>query len=430
MKKRFFFLKKYFTASAILLLCQHMMAQTGNVGINTTSPTSTLHVKSKGSTSATQNFKLENSDGTNLFTVNDDGSVSGSAVSNLGGSGSGSNGKNALVKTTAETAGSNCANGGIKVESGLDNNSNGTLDISEITDTRYICNGNNGQGLSNGTTGGQVYLTGSSSPYSPQNPQTLTGDITVTSNAVSTIANNAVTTNKMNDLAVTTGKLANASVTTAKISATGTASATTYLRGDGSWAAPSSGTTLPDQTGNSGKFLTTDGSNLSWAGAPSSGGAKLDLVVKKTAATQSLVVSTSATPDTVIYDNIVTAPSLGTYSTATNTYKAGSAGLYFIQTRNSMVDNSANANNTLGAYNYLEVNGSSYGSMVNIYPTYVSNGSLRTTTNAAIKSSTQYVFMVYLNINDTIKIKATSLNSANTQILNNDDGTQLMIVKL
>lgn len=95
-----------------------------------------------------------------------------------------------------------------------------------------------------------------------------------------------------------------------------------------------------------------------------------------------------------------------------------------------MVDNSSNVNNTLGAYNYLEVNGSSYGSMLNIYPTYVSNGSIRSTTNAAIKSSTQYMFMVYLNTNDTIKIKATSLNSSVSQTLSNDDGTQLMIVKL
>jgi hypothetical protein len=49
------------------------------------------------------------------------------------------------------------------------------------------------------------------------------------------------------------------------ITATGSASSTTYLRGDGSWATVTSGTTLPSQTGNSGKVLTTDGSSLSWA---------------------------------------------------------------------------------------------------------------------------------------------------------------------
>jgi hypothetical protein len=48
------------------------------------------------------------------------------------------------------------------------------------------------------------------------------------------------------------------------ISATGTPSASTYLRGDGSWATVSAGSSLPSQTGNSGKYLTTDGTTASW----------------------------------------------------------------------------------------------------------------------------------------------------------------------
>ena len=44
------------------------------------------------------------------------------------------------------------------------------------------------------------------------------------------------------------------------IEATGTASATTFLRGDGAWDSP-----LPSQTSQSGKFLTTNGSAASWA---------------------------------------------------------------------------------------------------------------------------------------------------------------------
>jgi len=192
------------------------------------------------------------------------------------------------------------------------------------------------------------------------------------------------------------------------------------------WTTPSTATTLPSQSGNSGKFLKTDGSALSWE---SSSGAKVELFVKKTAATQALVGSTSANPDLVVYDNIITAPTVGSYNTSTNTYTVGGAGLYLIQTRNSMVDN-ATPSNTLGAYNYLEINGSSYGSMLNIYPTYTSNASQRGVTNIAIKSSTQYIFFVVLNAGDTIKIKATSANSSITQSLNNDGGTQLMVVKL
>jgi hypothetical protein len=85
-----------------------------------------------------------------------------------------------------------------------------------------------------------VYLTGST-PFASQSPQTVTGDVTISSTAVTTIANNAVTTAKILDANVTTAKIADANVTVAKISATGTASATTYLRGDGAWATPSSG---------------------------------------------------------------------------------------------------------------------------------------------------------------------------------------------
>uniref|UniRef100_A0AAU6WSA6 Uncharacterized protein n=1 Tax=Chryseobacterium endophyticum TaxID=1854762 RepID=A0AAU6WSA6_9FLAO len=70
------------------------------VGINTQSPTAALHVVSKGNAATTQALKVHNSDGTNLLTINDDGTVTGSAASNLGGTGSGTNGKNALVKTT------------------------------------------------------------------------------------------------------------------------------------------------------------------------------------------------------------------------------------------------------------------------------------------------------------------------------------------
>lgn len=106
-------------------------------------------------------------------------------------------------------------------------------------------NGSNGQGLANGSAAGQVYLTGPAAPYAPQNPATVTGDVTISSSAATTIANNAITTAKINDAAVTTAKLADGSVTTEKISATGTASETTYLRGDGSWATPASTSTDP-----------------------------------------------------------------------------------------------------------------------------------------------------------------------------------------
>jgi len=59
------------------------------------------------------------------------------------------------------------------------------------------------------------------------------GEVTSTADGATVIANNAVTNAKMADDAIGV----------AELSATGTASSTTYLRGDNSWAAVSSGAT-------------------------------------------------------------------------------------------------------------------------------------------------------------------------------------------
>ncbi|MEQ9309753.1 MAG: hypothetical protein RLN90_09885 [Balneolaceae bacterium] len=56
----------------------------------------------------------------------------------------GVDGNNSLTKITSEAAGSNCENGGLKIDTGVDVDSNGTLDVSEITATAYACNGLDG----------------------------------------------------------------------------------------------------------------------------------------------------------------------------------------------------------------------------------------------------------------------------------------------
>ena len=49
-------------------------------------------------------------------------------------------GKNALVSTSPEPGGTNCQFGGVRIDTGVDTNNNGTLDQSEITSTTYACN--------------------------------------------------------------------------------------------------------------------------------------------------------------------------------------------------------------------------------------------------------------------------------------------------
>ena len=63
----------------------------------------------------------------------------------------GTNGLNALIKTTTEPAGTNCTNGGTKIETGLDANANGVLDASEVNanQTQYVCNGTSATSSSN-----------------------------------------------------------------------------------------------------------------------------------------------------------------------------------------------------------------------------------------------------------------------------------------
>jgi OmcA/MtrC family decaheme c-type cytochrome len=61
----------------------------------------------------------------------------------------GESGSTTLVKTTNEPAGMNCAAGGVKIEEGVDTNRNGVLDSGEVdgSATRYVCNGSSGTAL-------------------------------------------------------------------------------------------------------------------------------------------------------------------------------------------------------------------------------------------------------------------------------------------
>ena len=65
----------------------------------------------------------------------------------------GKDGLSALVVTTTEPAGANCAKGGTKVEVGMDADGDGILAESEIASTQYICNGADGQPGEAGTPG-------------------------------------------------------------------------------------------------------------------------------------------------------------------------------------------------------------------------------------------------------------------------------------
>lgn len=66
--------------------------------------------------------------------------------------GDGESASQSLINTTVEVAGQNCANGGIKIETGIDTNKDGVLGVDEVnsSQTKYLCNGSDGD---NGTDG-------------------------------------------------------------------------------------------------------------------------------------------------------------------------------------------------------------------------------------------------------------------------------------
>ena len=53
----------------------------------------------------------------------------------------GQDGHSVLISTSTEPAGTNCANGGVRIDAGTDDNDDGTLDANEVYSTQYICDG-------------------------------------------------------------------------------------------------------------------------------------------------------------------------------------------------------------------------------------------------------------------------------------------------
>jgi hypothetical protein len=140
-------------------VCNGSNGTNGSNGLSTLMNTAT---ESAGSNCASGGKKITSGLDANADGVLDSSEVSSTAyVCNGSNGAAGSNGLQSLIRTATETAGTNCANGGIKITSGLDSNSNGTLDASEVSSTAYTCNGANG---SNGANGHNTLMSTSTEP--------------------------------------------------------------------------------------------------------------------------------------------------------------------------------------------------------------------------------------------------------------------------
>ncbi len=139
--------KLWFAAFIILLGCSE--SETGPAGL-----VSLVKITSEaaGANCAAGGFKIETGVDKNGNSVLDAGEVQNSAFICNGANGAtgingtnGSNGLTSLIKVTAEAPGANCPNGGYRIDAGIDDNGNNTLEASEIDHTIYICHGSGGE---------------------------------------------------------------------------------------------------------------------------------------------------------------------------------------------------------------------------------------------------------------------------------------------
>ncbi|GEM_PF-3823667 len=91
----------------------------------------------------------------------------------------GSDGLISLISISDEPAGDNCAGGGVKIEAGLDQNYNGILDPEEVEETRYVCDGTNGTDGTDGEDGSDGLSTLVSVSEEPEGDNCTNGGIKI-----------------------------------------------------------------------------------------------------------------------------------------------------------------------------------------------------------------------------------------------------------
>lgn len=188
---------------------------------------------------------------------------------------------------------------------------------------------------------------------------------------------------------------------------------------------------LPTQTGQSGKFLTTNGTNASWANVP---GVRVELIATKTDATQQPArAQGSNTGDIITFNNVVTAPTLGTYSSNTYMVGTGQGGLYYIQVRSVSVDN-ATPTSTTGHWFKIEIDpaGATTPSFINDRDIYGPFPVLASSANfpTGLRGRSEISAVVQLNAGDSFVIKGLTAQSAVDNSIKNDGSCKLTILKL
>lgn len=127
--------------SVAIVSCKGDKGELGPEGPNGKNSLTRTLVEAAGGNCATGGAKIESGIDANGNGTLDDGEVAATQTRYIC---NGATGNNTLTKTTVEAAGGNCGTGGVKVEVGVDANKNGTLEAAEVASTQYICNGATG----------------------------------------------------------------------------------------------------------------------------------------------------------------------------------------------------------------------------------------------------------------------------------------------
>ncbi|MDO7849160.1 collagen-like protein [Hymenobacter sp. M29] len=438
MKKRFLPL----LAFALLGLGTTAARAQGNFGVGTTTPDASAVLDVSSTTqgllvprmSAAQRGLIA-SPATGLLVYQLDGSTpgfyayNGSVWAPVGGTGTagstGSAGLNALVRTTAEAAGANCTTGGTRIESGRDTNANGTLDAAEITVTRYVCNGAAGASGTNGSAG-----TAGAAGTAGRNALVRT-----TAEAAGANCATGGTRIDAGQDANGNGTLDAAEIASTRYVCNGAAGSKGATGDPGDPGTPGTpGSKGPKgDPGDPGTAGTTGGKGPTGDPAPGlpAGGtagqvlAKVDATDYNTQWTTLVSASSSVqlradkvggtgetvallnatTPTTIAFNNVLAAPTLGSWDGSTYTVGTGGAGAYLVQAALLTADV---ASRSLGINLLVEVNGAAYGSTAGdvYYSAFINSNNQNTPTGTRIRG--ELCKVVFLNAGDTFKIRGVS----------------------
>ena len=174
--------------------------------------------------------------------------------------------------------------------------------------------------------------------------------------------------------------------------------------------------------------------NTQWV-TPSAGGsgASVQLFANKVGgSSETLPVATSTSPTTIVFNNVLNSPTLGTYNNTTGVFTVGAsgAGTYLVQVKLITNDNPTNANSTPPIFVTLIKNNATYGTngadvLYGDYPV------IQNVLPANMKGQGSLTKVVQLAAGDTFRIVAVTANSSTAaQPIATVAGSNISVVKL